>query len=153
MRRAEREVSDPALIQEILAMSPVLTLSLHDEPAPYVVPVCFGFADSTLYVHSATAGTKLALLAANPAVGFSACTEMTVVPGKGACSWSCRAQSVVGTGRARVVTDDAEKLRALDLIMSRYAPQAAPFAYAPGPLGRTCVIAITVETVRGKRFG
>jgi uncharacterized protein len=153
MRRAEREISDPAQIQEILAMSPVLFLALHDAPAPYVVPLCFGCADQTLYVHGAATGTKLALLAANPSVGFSASTEMIVVPGKAACSFTCRAQSVLGTGRARVVTDEAERRRALDLIMRHYAPQAAPFSYAPGAFARTTVIAIDIEAVRGKRFG
>jgi nitroimidazol reductase NimA-like FMN-containing flavoprotein (pyridoxamine 5'-phosphate oxidase superfamily) len=57
MRRAEREITDQAAIAAIFDAAPLLYLSFHDEPAPYVVPVCFGIEGDTLWVHSARAGT------------------------------------------------------------------------------------------------
>jgi uncharacterized protein len=154
MRRAEREVTDPAALEKILREAPVLFLALRDEPAPYVVPVCFGAENGTIYIHSAAAGTKIDLIARDPMVGFSASTEMRVIPGDAPCRFSSRARSVVGTGRAEILVEEAERRRALDLIMRHYAGDAAPLsAYEPATLARTCVIAVRVQTMRGKRTG
>ncbi len=162
MRRAERELSGQAQIDAILDEAPVLYVSLKDEPAPYVVPLCFGRDKDTLYVHSAIDGTKISLLKANPRVGFCASTGMTVVPGAAACAWGSRASSVAGTATARIVEGDEERRRGLDAIMRHYAgaaagaaPQAAEtrHQYAAGPLSRTCVIAFRIDTRRAKRTG
>jgi uncharacterized protein len=153
MRRAERQITDPALVDEVLEKAATLFLAFHDEPAPYVVPVSFGRAGDTLYVHGAQAGTKMTLLGRNPRVGFSAGTEPEVVTAPTPCAFSIRGSSVVGTGTARLVEDPAERTRGLDAIMRHYAPGAAAGDYAPGALSRTAVIAIAIETLSGKRFG
>ena len=151
MRRAGREIVDRASLDEILRSARILFLALRDEPAPYVIPVCFGLGDDTLYVHSAMAGTKIDLIRSHPVVGFSACTGMTVVPGPSPCDFTSAAKSVVGTGRARIVDLEDERLRALDSIMAHYAGgQAGSVAYRAKPLSRTCVIAIRIDTLRGK---
>jgi hypothetical protein len=164
MRQAEREITDPGSLERILHEAKVLFLALRDFPAPYVLPVCFGHdpanppgtaARGTLYVHCAPTGAKIDLLRADPAVGFSACTDMTVRPGAAACDFSCRSESVVGTGRARVVETEEERIRGLDAIMRHYAegPAAAAPAYRPGSLSRTSVIAVDIDSLRGKRIG
>jgi uncharacterized protein len=171
MRRAERELADPVALQKILQEAQVLFLALRDEPAPYVVPVCFGAENGVIYVHSAAAGTKIDLIARDPLVGFSASTEMRVIPGNSPCRFSSRAESVVGTGRAEILTDESERRHGLDLIMRHYGghrrwhlgghrirwhsdgDSAALSAYEPATLARTCVIAVHVQTMRGKRTG
>jgi nitroimidazol reductase NimA-like FMN-containing flavoprotein (pyridoxamine 5'-phosphate oxidase superfamily) len=155
MRRAEREITDPALLDKIFEEARILFLGLRDEPAPCVLPVCFGYDKGSVYVHSATAGTKIDLIAAYPIVGFSASTELVVKPGAAACDYSAQVRSVIGTGRARIVTEEAERARGLDAIMRHYAtgPAAETPFYKPGPLARTCVIAIRIDTLRGKRIG
>jgi nitroimidazol reductase NimA-like FMN-containing flavoprotein (pyridoxamine 5'-phosphate oxidase superfamily) len=155
MRRAEREITEPALILEVLQRATVLFLAFHDSPAPYVVPVCFGHENGTLYVHSAVAGTKIELLRANPLLGFSASTDMVVVPGQSACDFSSRARSVVGTGRARIVESQEERGHGLDLIMRHYStgPVSAAPVYRPDALARTCVLAISILSMSGKKTG
>ena len=154
MRRSEREITDQGALDEILQAAEFLFLGLRDEPAPYVIPVCFGADNGTLYVHSALVGTKMDLLRADPVVGFSACTPMTVTPGRAPCDFSVDGRSVVGTGRARIVEDAAERVRGLDAIVRHYAAVAAgKSAYNPGSLARTAVIAIHVDTLHGKCMG
>jgi nitroimidazol reductase NimA-like FMN-containing flavoprotein (pyridoxamine 5'-phosphate oxidase superfamily) len=151
MRRAGREIVDRGTLDGILRTARVLFLAMRDQPAPYVVPVCFGLVADTVYVHSALAGTKIDLIRSHPVVGFSACTDMTVVSGPTACDCTSAAMSVVGTGRARIVEDEDERLRGLDAIMSHYAGgEPGRNTYRPGPLSRTCVIAIRIDTLRGK---
>jgi uncharacterized protein len=153
MRRPRTEITVGAQLEDILREARVLFLSLRDARAPYVVPVCFGWEKDTLYVHSALSGTKIDLLRADPAVGFSACTDMTLVPGATACDFSLQAESISGTGRARILAEQKERVHGLDLIMRHYAESADAPVFSPGSLSRTCVIAITIETLRGRRLG
>ncbi len=156
MRRPEKEITDREELDKIIQTAEVLFLALRDEPAPYVFPVCFGGDSGTLYVHSALVGTKIELLRSRPIVGFSACTTMTITPGRTPCDFSAAARSVVGTGRARIVEDEEERLRGLDSILRHYdagAGAAGKSAYRPGSLARTCVIAIHVDTLHGKTTG
>jgi nitroimidazol reductase NimA-like FMN-containing flavoprotein (pyridoxamine 5'-phosphate oxidase superfamily) len=154
MRRSEREIDDGAALDKILESARVLFLAIRDEPAPYVVPVCFGFDTDSLYIHSALVGTKIDLLRRNPVVGFSACTDMRVITGASACDFTSVAQSVVGTGRARIVENETERLKGLDSIMRHYTDGAFKGeSYRPKTLSRTCVIAIRVDTLRGKSTG
>ncbi len=150
MRRQEKEITDRASLDGILRSAPLLTLALRDEPAPYVVPVCFGLDEGTLYIHSALAGTKIDLLRADPVVGFCACADVTVAVGEPACSSGASGRSVVGTG-ARMLQDEAERIRGLDAIMRHYGANAeTPAVYRPESLSRTGVIAIHIDTLHGK---
>lgn len=76
MRRFEREVKDPVLIQEMLKQMTIVTVSMNDEDGfPYSVPLTFGFEmnDSQLivYIHSAFVGKKIDLLSKDPRVCLS----------------------------------------------------------------------------------
>jgi hypothetical protein len=154
MRRAEKEVVDRVAMDTILASARILFLAIPDEPAPYVLPVCFGIDHDTLYVHSARVGRKIELLQRHPIVGFSACTEMEIIAGDSACDFTSTAQSVIGTGRVRIVEREEERRRGLDSIMRHYAEAILehPF-YRPGSLSRTCVLALEIATMRGKNTG
>lgn len=155
MRRSEREVTSAEQISLIMARAGVLYLALHNDPAPYVVPVSFGFEPGRLYVHGAREGTRLSLMRARPDVGFCAVAEARVVEGALACDYTARAESVMGTGTARIVTDEAERIHGLDLIMTHAVKNAPPggFSYRPGSLERTCVMAIDITSITGKRIG
>lgn len=150
MRRWQREITDPAGIAGILARAEVLSLALHDEPAPYVVPLCFAYEDGSIWLHCAPEGTKLDLIRRDPRVGFSAVADARVVAGPAACDYSATGASVVGHGAARIVTDPDERRRGLDALMRRYG--AKDPVYRPESLARTCVVRIDVEELRGMRL-
>jgi nitroimidazol reductase NimA-like FMN-containing flavoprotein (pyridoxamine 5'-phosphate oxidase superfamily) len=151
MRRREKEILDPAELAQVFDAARTLVLGIADEGAPYLVPLFFGPAGDSLYVHSGPAGTKMELLARSPRVSFAAVEEPVVLPGDASCRFTARSRSVVGYGTLRIVTDEAERTRGLDAIVRHYTPQ--PPTYDPGALARTVVLAIDIETVRGKRTG
>ena len=156
MRRAERLVVDSETIATILDQCVVLFLAFHDETAPYVVPLFFGHEPGRLFVHCAATGTKLDLLRVDPRVGFSAATAAAIVEGKAACDFTTRAQSVAGTGIARIVETEDEKKHGLDLIMRHYAAGRAgqvSWIYQPVTLARTVLIAVEIQSMTGKRIG
>ena len=155
-------ITDRAALTRILQEAPILYLALRAEPAPYVVPVHFGIStDGTLlYLHGKLGGRKMELLRADPRVGFSTCTEVRVIPAASACAFTASASSVVGTGRARIVENEAERALGLDAIMAHYGDgdqhgdegRGRP-RYRPESLARTAVMAIHVESLTGRRTG
>ncbi len=109
MRRAEKEVADPAWCRAVLDEAPFLVLALNDGGVPYAVPLCVALADGGIYLHMAAAGRKLDLLKADPRAGFTAVAHAAVVPGETACATGMRASSVAGTARCAIVDDPGER--------------------------------------------
>ena len=62
MRRSEKEITDKLAIEKIINASLVCRLALSDGNQPYIVPLCFGYQDRTLYFHSALEGKKIDIL-------------------------------------------------------------------------------------------
>jgi nitroimidazol reductase NimA-like FMN-containing flavoprotein (pyridoxamine 5'-phosphate oxidase superfamily) len=151
MRKAAREISGQAELAEVLERSRHLFLAIHDDPAPYILPLFYGFTEGRIYIHCAAEGTKLQLIAKNPRVSFGAAEEPRIVAGESACGFSGRSRSVIGQGTARVVSDERERVRGLDAIMRHYGVQAP--SYRPDSLARTCVLAIDIQGMRGKKIG
>ena len=80
MRRKDREVTDPAIVEKILQESSVCHLAMARNNIPYVVPLNYGYIweDDRLILlfHSAKAGEKLDILEENPRVFFSISMEI-----------------------------------------------------------------------------
>jgi uncharacterized protein len=150
MRNVRKEITDRAELEEILAQAEVLFLALHDEPAPYVLPLNFAYAEGVLWFHCAREGTKLDLIRRDPRVGFSAVTDARVVAGAAACDFAATGCSVVGRGTARISTDPAERRRGLDALMRRFGMERPD--YRSDSFERTCVIRVAVDELRGKRL-
>lgn len=125
MRRKDREVTDTAEMLKILEKCEVCRLGFAEPEGVYIVPMSFGYSycdgGLTLYFHGAAEGKKAALLEVSPIVGF----EMDI-PGKlsvseNACGYSYMYQSIVGKGRAEIISDPADKNKAMRRIMYKYS--------------------------------
>ena len=123
MRRSDREVRDAGRIGEILASCKVCRLGLNDDGAIYIVPMNYGYTwengSLTLYVHCATAGRRLSVLAQNPRVGFEMdCGHALTGEGDIPCQYSYRYASIIGTGTVARLESAAEKISGLRCIMA-----------------------------------
>ncbi len=152
MRRKEKEISELQQIDAIIARSQVCRLGLSLDGQPYIIPVNFGYADRTLYVHSAQEGKKLDILRQNPRVCVEFDIDHEVVQGPKACDWSMKYRSAIGFGRASVLAGDDEKREALHMIMRQYAGQGK-FSFSDAILQKTAVIKIDIEEISGKMAG
>ena len=154
MRRAEREVSRAEDIIEMLGRCECLRVAFFAEPAPYIVPLCFGFdahsGGLTLYFHSAPEGRKMDLMRAHPRVGFEAEASYRVAAGDSPCGHTAAYESVVGEGCAYALESPEDKLRAMRLILGHYGLAGAE-SLTSRDLAKTALIAIRVESVTGKR--
>lgn len=109
LRRADREITDPAEIDRILSAAKYATIALADGAQPYVVTLSCGFdaGRQRLCFHVAPTGRKLDIIADNPL----AC--VTVIEDRGYLAGECAHPfgSVVLFGRMRVL-EDPEDVRA-----------------------------------------
>jgi len=151
MRRKEKEITDKSEMESIIRSASVCRLAMVDGSLPYLVPICFGYRDNTLYFHSALKGRKIDILKNNNQVCFEVDIDSEIVKGAEACDWGMRFQSVIGFGTASFVTDPDEKRQALDVIMSQYSEPGDTFRYPDAKLKTTAIIKVGVEEMTGKR--
>jgi len=158
MRRKQKDVTDSAAPAELLARAAVCRLGFSAAEGlcdyPYVVPLHFAHRDGTIYVHCATEGLKLDLLRRDERVCVEVDEMGGIVPGPEPCAFDSRFTSVIGFGRARLVTDPAGKREALDLITRKHAgPGRPPPQWTDKQLASVAVIAVVVEHLTAKRSG
>ena len=149
MRRKEKEITDKSEIESIIHKSQVCRLGLVDEGLPYIVPLCFGYREDTLFFHSAREGRKIDILKRNNQVCFEFDINPEIQAGKTACAWGMKYQSVIGFGTASFIKDPVEKQAALDIIMGQYTE--GDFKYSAKAVGETQVIKVEISRMSGKK--
>lgn len=152
MRRKEREITDHTTLEEILHKAWICRLGMSADDQPYVIPLCFGYRDGTLYVHCAQEGLKIDMLKKNNRVCFEVDGDHELIRGESACEWGMKGRSVVGFGRAHLINDPEGKTRALDAIMEHYGAKR-PFAYKDKGFEKALVIKVVIERLTGKKVG
>lgn len=154
MRRAEREVTNQTEIIEIINQCKVLRLAMVDAGKPYVVPLSFGYemedAAITVYVHCAQNGRKLDVLKKNNQVCIEMDQMTKLITGATGCDYSCSYESLIGEGQAVIITDAAEKLKALSCIMKHQTGQD-DFSFDGRVVTMTTLIAVKLQHYSAKR--
>ncbi|MDP2875356.1 MAG: pyridoxamine 5'-phosphate oxidase family protein [Holophaga sp.] len=148
IRRRDRAITETEA-WEILAQSEWGVLStLGEDGWPYGVPVNHVVLDGRIYLHCAQAGHKLENLAFESRVSYCAVASSEVLPAE----LSTNFESVVLFGRAIAVNDDTEKRRALEALLTRFAPQhpAEGAEAMRTEFSRTTVVRITPDHISGK---
>ena len=151
MRRSEKEITEKTEIESIIRQSMVCRLALSDGQSPYIVPLCFGYSNDTLYFHCAKEGKKLDILRQNNRVCFEFDIGAEAKPGKTACDWGLAYKSVVGFGQVVMVEDAAEKRKALGLITAQYAGKV--YKITDGAAKETVVFKVEISSMTGKKSG
>ena len=151
MRRKEKEILDREEIESIIKKADVCRLGLSDNNIPYIVPLNFGYKENCLYFHTAKVGKKMDMIKTNNMVCFELDIDHEVVRAENPCDWNMKFQSVIGYGKAFVLTDAEEKRRALDVIIEHYSGQTDE--YAEKLVDRLAVIKVEIESMTGKKSG
>ncbi len=151
MRKKEKEITDPAEIEQIIKQARVCRLGLVDGSEPYVVPVCFGYENNAFYFHCAPEGRKLELIRNNNQVCVEIDTDVEITGAEKPCGWSTRYRSVIGVGRAHILEDEADKIRGLAVLMRHFGGKGPAVAFEKAD--RTAVVRIDIETITGKKSG
>ena len=151
MRKKEKQINDIAAIADVLSRAKVCRLGLCEGDRPYVVPLCFGYEDNALYLHSAGQGKKLDILRKNNNVCFEVDIDCQITEADKSCDWGMKFKSVIGFGKATFIEDAEQKCKALDVIMQQYSEKS--FDYTEEAIKNTTIIKIEIETMTGKQSG
>ena len=148
IRRRDRALSELEA-RDILARADHGALAtIGADGWPYSVPLNHVLTGDLLYMHSALEGHKLENIANEERVSFCAVASASVIPEK----LSMLYESAVIFGRASLVSDVAEKRRALELLAQRFytdfPDEAAETIRKDGP--RTVIIRVHIERITGK---
>lgn len=148
VRRKDREVPESEARRILAAAAHGVLATIGAGGWPYAVPLNHAVSGDSIYVHSATEGHKLDNLAHEERVCYCAVASAQVLPE----GLSTLYESAIVFGRASLVTDAAERRRALELLARRFCGGLTPAAQetirADGP--RTAVIRIRIERITGK---
>jgi len=123
-------IEDKDQIRGILDRALVGRLGLIADEEPYIVPLNFAWANDRIYFHTGLEGRKLVAISADRPVCFEVDELLEIVPNEQACLFTAYYRSVIITGTARLLEDDSEKMRAIELLLEKYAADAS---YAPPP--------------------
>ena len=124
-----------------------------DGDRPYVVPLNYGYTLEngalTLYLHSAREGRKLDVLRQNDRVAFVLETNVSQVSGGDIpCKYGEAYASVMGEGRAVLLTDSAEKMAVLSILMKTQTGR--DFAFTPAMTDAVAVLRLDVDSFTAK---
>lgn len=154
MRRRDREIKDAKGFMDIINNCPVCRIAIHDNPAPYIVPLNFGYIyheddnQLVLYFHCAKDGKKIDLLKTNPNVGFEMDCNHKLVESEKACDYSFIYASIIGSGEVELIENSLEKTEALNCIMKHQSGKI--FNFTDNNLQSVDVFKIMVHWFTGK---
>ena len=149
MRRNKQHLTQEECI-EILRKGSHCTLALSgDDGYPYSLPISYAYEDGRIYMHGAAVGHKIDSIRRNEKVSFSVVDQDLNVPPE----LTIYFRSIVGFGKARILTDDDEIRHCARLISKKYSPgyeekSEASLAKKLHVLG---CIEITIEHLTGKQ--
>ncbi len=151
LRRQDRAISEDNAMKVIRAAHFAVLSTVGEDGLPYGVPVNAALSDGVLYVHGTKAeeSRKAANLASHPAVSLC----FTAFEKRVAADYSTDYASAIVEGTAAVVTDPAEKEKALLAICAQHALEAetaATLDYIRKGAAYAKVWRITIDRVTGK---
>ncbi len=123
------EITDNAIIYDILDKAEYGTLALTDNITPYAVPVNFVRSGSDLYFHGALKNKKMKMIEQNSQVSFSVVENYAIIDSdfssdEGlACPATQFFKSVSIEGVATQIEDRDEKAAVLEALMRKLQPK------------------------------
>ncbi len=149
MRRKDLEILDKSIIENVLNTNTVCRIAFIDGDKPYIVPMSYGYTTDYIYLHAALEGKKLDLLEKNNRICFEVSDSIETIPAETACGFSVRYRSVIGFGKAELVSDPAEKQQGFQIVMHQHTGKGK-WDIPPTALRKVAVIRITIDTMTGK---
>jgi nitroimidazol reductase NimA-like FMN-containing flavoprotein (pyridoxamine 5'-phosphate oxidase superfamily) len=151
-RLAKRGAYDKAVVHSILDEGLLCHVGFAVEGQPYVIPTLYARAGERLYLHGSAVSRMLKTLAE----GVDVCVTVTLVDAyvlaRSAFHHSMNYRSVVALGRARLVTDHAERMEALRRLTNHIVPNRWEEVREPNELEmrQTAVLTLPLEEVSAK---
>lgn len=152
MRRADRKMDKGEALGLLEQGRLCVLCTAGADGEPYGVPLnyCYVREDNAVFFHCANQGRKMDNMAANPRVSLTVTGQNRIVPEKLTTYY----ESVIVTGRASLVTDEAEKIRRFGQLCRHLTPGVEWRGDADcRALRAAAIVRIDIESVSGKKNG
>ena len=157
MRLHKREITDPAVLKEILEECDVVRIGMTDAEGMFIMPLNYGYEFQeteqgkklTFYFHGSAEGRKADAIRENSKAAFEMDCRHSVIKGEYTCSYSFSYRSIMGDGNIHELKTDEEKKYGLEKVMEHMAPEAK-IEFLPEMLARTTVWKLEAERFTGK---
>jgi uncharacterized protein len=151
-RRPTRGTYDRATVHAILDEALVCHLAFVVEGQPFVLPTMFVRHEERVLFHGAAVGRFMRTLTEGALVCFTVTLLDALVLARSAFHHSMNYRSVLVLGRASEVTDRAEKLHAMALLIDKVSPGRAALARGPNEkeIRATAILSLPLEEVSAK---
>lgn len=154
MRRKDREITDNAVIEQILKEGSVMHIALNNGTYPYILPVNYGYKFNDgkiqLFFHSSKEGCKHSVIKNDCHATFEIECETELIPpaSEEPCTASYAYASIIGQGIIEAVPE-REKEEYLAALTSHYGIKSVNFSSAH--LARTIMYRIIAENYTAKK--
>ncbi len=147
MRRIRQQMTDQAAISVLENAKTGALAVIGENGYPYPVPMNFAYLDGKIYLHSANTGHKINAVCKNDKVSFLVIDKDDVIADKLTTAY----RSVVVFGRAKIVSDNEEKLSLIKRFALKYSSNMPAIqADIDENFSSLAMIEITPEHITGK---
>ena len=148
MRRRKQLLPEEKSVSILERMTSGVLAVMGDNGYPYAVPLSYVYCDGKLYFHSAKTGHKIEAIIRNEKVSFCVIEQDNVVPEE----YTTYFRSVIVFGKARILTDDKEKRKAMEILAEKYSPsqQEGRLQEIEKSFKHFVMIELLVESMTGK---
>jgi nitroimidazol reductase NimA-like FMN-containing flavoprotein (pyridoxamine 5'-phosphate oxidase superfamily) len=150
MRKSNQEITDPAVIDEILSKSPVCRIAMVDHGTPYLLPFNYGYKNRCIFIHSALKGRKIDILRKNNYVCFEVEEFEGIYHHEIACKWTTTYRSVVGYGTVEIITDFDQKMEGLEIIMAQHGDPGV-HTFETRQVNNMVILKLSITSLCGKQ--
>jgi hypothetical protein len=150
MRKTNLEITDTAVIEEILSGSEICRIAMIDDGKPYLLPFNYGYKDNCIYIHSAVSGKKLDVLQKNNSVCFEVEQFEGIFKHEKACKWTTTYRSVIGYGTVEIMTDFDQKINGLEIIMSQHGDPGV-HTFEARQINAMVILKLCITSITGKQ--
>lgn len=148
MRRKKQLLTEEKTV-EILQRGTAGTLALMgDGGYTYSLPISYVYDAGKIYFHCANAGHKLDAIEKHDKVSFSVIDENVVVPEE----YTTYFRSAVVFGKIRVIREEAEKRRTLEILAAKFSPdhEEGRRKEIDDQLAQVTMLELTIDHMSGK---
>lgn len=157
VRRSDRAVHEETWMQHFLQQAAAATLATVHEGQPFLNTNLFVYdaEQHCVYIHTARVGRTRANVEQDPRAAFTVMEMGRLLPADEALEFSVEYAGITLFGTVRVIEDDAEATRALQMMLDKYSPHLRPeHDYRPPmpeELLRTTVMRLDIAEWSGKK--
>lgn len=148
MRRIKQLLSMEDTVAVLNKMTSGVLAVSGDDDYPYAVPLSYVYHDNKIYFHCALEGHKIDSINRNSKVSFCVIEKDEIIPD----NFTTHYRSVIAFGKARIVEDPEEKMKATRLLSEKYSPDREEgLQYEiKKAYHRMCIIELEIEHITGK---